>query len=100
MLLQNPPTPLNEVVLAVIGREVQQLNRCSNLVAKRYQSVQKLRSSPTINLRFQDDFLTNLVLLTLPKREVASFSEITLLGKTTFGGSIGLAAGNVTLSGL
>lgn len=48
MLLQNPPTPLNGVVLAVIGRKVQQLNGCADVVAKRHHSVQKLCASPTI----------------------------------------------------
>lgn len=48
MLLQNPPTSLNGIVLAVIGRIVQQLNRDANMIAEGHESVQKLSAYPTI----------------------------------------------------
>lgn len=48
MLLQNAPTPFNGVVLAVIGRIVEQLNRFADVVTQGHQSIQELSAYPTI----------------------------------------------------
>lgn len=48
MLLQNPPTSLNGVVLAVIRRIVQELNSGADVIAKCHQSIEELSAYPTI----------------------------------------------------
>ena len=48
MLLQNSPTSLNGVVLAVIGGIVQQLNRGADMITQGHESSQELSAYPTI----------------------------------------------------
>ena len=48
MLLQNSPTSLNGVVLAVIGGIVQQLNSGTDVIAQGHESIQELSAYPTI----------------------------------------------------
>ena len=44
---QDAPAPLDGIILAVVGRVIQQLNRLANGIAERHHALQKLRAFPT-----------------------------------------------------
>ena len=47
MQFQKAPAPFDGIILAVVGRVIQQLNRLANGIAERHHALQKLCALPT-----------------------------------------------------
>jgi hypothetical protein len=68
--LENAPTSLNGIVLTVVGRIVEQMNRLTNLVCKRHHPLEELSPSAAAFRTIINFELNALRLLLLLRGEV------------------------------